>query len=172
MTTTTAPTKHQCPECPAQYADARGLATHRRVKHGIAGTSKTAIATAAAKKVGSTRVHTRLKGSFPCTHEGCTFVAQWKGGLTHHQNATHGKNKRSLQLAKPNLPQTASDSAGVNHSNSQEVQFAPDSISEFTLAIAYGRFQELCRSVSFEFDVPPKLLTQRLTELIYRAQIR
>ena len=171
MTATTTPTKHQCPECPANYDDARGLATHRRYKHGIAGKSKTAMQYQEQKNAGSTRVHTRLKGSFPCTHEGCTFVAQWKGGLTHHMR-THSKNKRSLQLAKQNRTEIASNGAGANHSNSQEANFAPDGIPEATLAVALGRFQELCRSMAFEFDLPPRMFTQRVAALIYRSQIR
>jgi len=170
LTTKPTPTKHQCPECDAQYDHPRRLAIHRRYKHGIKGSAPSTIA-ARKKKAGSTTVHNRFKGHFPCTHEGCKFIAQWKGGLTHHLNTTHRNTKRSLQLAKQTLPPIASNGAGVNHSN-QEAHFAPDGISEVTLALALGRFQELCRSMAFEFDIPPKLFAQRLAELIYRAQVR
>jgi hypothetical protein len=146
------------------------LASHRRSKHGIAGSSVSTLSLKKKKKAGSPTVQSRFNGQFPCTHEGCKFIAKWKGGLTKHMNA-HG-NKRSLQLAKQTLPPIVSNGAGVNHSNNQEAHVAPDGIAEVTLALALGRFQELCRSMAFEFDIPPKLFTQRLAELIYRAQVR
>ena len=167
MTTKPTPTKHQCPECDAEYDDARGLASHRRSKHGIAGSAAYRKQKKEKKKTGSTTVHKRFKGQFPCTE--CSFIAQWKGGLTHHMNI---HKKRSLQLAKQTLPAIASNGAGVNHSNQEESHLAPDSIPEIPLAIALGRFEELCRSVAFKYDLPERLFAQRLTELIYRAQVR
>ena len=171
MTTQPTPTKYQCPECDARYDDARGLGTHRRLKHGIKGSAPSTIA-ARKKKSGKTRVHTRLKGQFPCTHEGCKFIAKWKGGLTNHLNTTHRNTKRSLQLAKQTLPPIASDGAGVNHSNPQETYVAPDGIPEAVIAFTAGRVQELCAVTASQFNIPAKPFTARVIELIYATTLR
>ena len=168
MTTQATPTKHQCPECPAHYADARGLAIHRRYKHGIAGTSPAAVS-ARSKRHGSTTVHKRLSGRFPCTE--CKFVAKWQGGLTKHMRSIHG-TKRSLSIEKQTLPPIVSNGAGANHSDNQEGHFATDGIPQATLALALGRFQELSKSIAFEHDLPAKSFTARLAELIYATSLR
>jgi hypothetical protein len=53
----------------------------------------------------------------------------------------------------------------------EEGQFTPNGY-EIPLAIALGRFQELCRGLAFEHDVPERLFAQRLAELVYRSQVR
>jgi hypothetical protein len=45
-------------------------------------------------------------------------------------------------------------------------------IPEGALAVAFGRFQELCRSFAFEYDLPPKLFTTRLSQLISASAVR
>jgi hypothetical protein len=165
--TTQVATKLQCPECPAQYNDARGLATHRRYKHGTIGTSAAAVSMRNKQKAHGRRVHKRLKGSFPCTVEGCSFIAQWQGGLTTHMHA----HTRRDELAIQSRTEIAGNGAGVQDSN-QEAHFAANSIAEIPLAIALGRFQELCRSLAFEHNIPERLFAQRLAELVYRAQVR
>lgn len=144
-------------DCTKEYNDAAHLGIHLRAAHGILGRSANAIKN---RELKAAQAAAKLPEPAPIA-EAVTKTAQPKRKY----------KKRSLQLAKQTLPPIASNGAGVNHSN-QEGHFAPDSVSEVTLAIAYGRFQELCRSVSFEFDVPPKLFAQRLAELIYRAQVR
>jgi len=148
--------KFKCtePECGKEYNDAAHLGIHRRAAHGILGRSANAMKRAA--QAAKLPEPAPIADAEPITKQPVT-----KRKYT----------KRSLQLAKQTLPPIASNGAGVNHSN-QEAHFAPDGIPEVTLAIALGRFQELCRSMAFEFDIPPKLFTQRLAELIYRAQVR
>lgn len=140
------------PNCSKQYNDAAHLGIHRRAAHGIPGRSANAVKK---RELKAAQASAKLPDPAP--------VAEAQSKRKY--------KKRSLELAKQTLPPIASNGAGVNHSN-QETYVAPDGISEVTLAIAYGRFQELCRSISFEFDVPPKLFAQRLAELIYRAQVR
>jgi len=175
LTTKPTPTKHQCPECDAQYEDARGLGTHRRLKHGIAGSSAATLyyqkqKKEKKKKDGKTSVHNRLKGQFPCTHEGCKFIAQWKGGLTNHLNTTHRNTKRSLQLAKQTLPPIASNGAGVNHSN-QEGHIAPDGIPQAAIAFTAGRVEELLSRLAIEYDLPPRTFTARVIELVHAKTV-
>jgi hypothetical protein len=45
-------------------------------------------------------------------------------------------------------------------------------IDPTTVAVAFGRFTELCRSFAFEYDVPPRLLARRLAELIHAQALR
>jgi len=130
--------KVKCPDCDQMFYPS-GLGPHRK-------THKPEV-----KKVGSTTVYKRLVGEFPCTVEGCTFVGKWQGGLTKHMR-THKAVRRSKSIAK--FPTEIE----VSHNGvSQESHFVANGIAEATLALALGRFQGLCQSMAFEFDIPPKL---------------
>jgi hypothetical protein len=66
---------------------------------------------------------------------------------------------------------TASTKNGLSRNNGhhQDPTGHPFGITETAVAVAFGRFQELCASVSFEFDVPPRTLARRLGTLIAQS---
>jgi hypothetical protein len=59
-----------------------------------------------------------------------------------------------------------------NGHHREEKTVAASGIPEATLAVALGRFQELSRSMAYEFDLPPRLFTAQLATLIYRSTLR
>jgi hypothetical protein len=81
--------------------------------------------------------------------------------------ATRKYTKRSeLAIATPSKN-------GITHNGHKDQGHrAPDGIPEATLALALGRFQGFCTSMAHEFDIPPRLFTARLSELIYRTTLR
>lgn len=158
---------YPCPDCDhAPYADPRGLATHRRVVHGIAGTH---TKTPKRKPQLSAQMQgkQRLLGDYPCPH--CKFVAKWKGGLTHHLNAKHA-SKRSTALAPTKVSQVTASSNG--HHPGAQADARRSLIPEATLALALGRFQELSKSIAIEHDLPPRTFATRLAEIIYATSLR
>ena len=58
-----------------------------------------------------------------------------------------------------------------HHSNGSET-VAHDEIPEATLAVAFGQFRQLCLSLAVEYDLPPRLFTHRLSELIHSSTLR
>jgi hypothetical protein len=64
---------------------------------------------------------------------------------------------------------TASTKNGLSRNGHHQDTGHPFGITETAVAVAFGRFQELCASVSFEFDVPPRTLARRLSTLITQS---
>jgi uncharacterized C2H2 Zn-finger protein len=56
-----------------------------------------------------------------------------------------------------------------NGHHAEAIERYPSGITETAVAVAFGRFQELCASVSFEFDVPPRSVARQLGALIARS---
>jgi C2H2-type zinc-finger domain len=172
---TTTKATHQCPECNhAPYPTAKGLATHRRLAHGVEGTSRSTINARKRKqkKRDPKPYSTRVKGRFPCPH--CDFVGNWKGGLTHHMNAAHKTNRngsKRSQLVK--FTEAIPVSQNGHNPHAEEAQAtASDRALEVTLAITLGRFTEICRSMAAQYDIPERVFAARFAELVYRTQIR
>jgi hypothetical protein len=78
-------------------------------------------------------------------------------------------SKRSLAATKP--PQTHQATNRLPKPESHQAGYQ-NQIPEGALAVAFGRFQELCRSFAFEYDLPPKLFTSRLSQLISASAVR
>ena len=155
----TSKTKLQCPECTATFDGPlapQTLGRHRRFKHGIKGTAHASKSTE----------------KFPCPH--CDFAGANKSGLAHHLNkkhgdfSQHGRNRKGNQLA--HSPQT--NSATLAPTNGQAHEGFTDAIPDALVAVASGRFIELCRSVAFEYDLPPRLFAARVAAFIYGSTVR
>lgn len=194
--------KVKCPDCAAEYDTAKGLSSHRRAKHGYVSKNKYAVALREGTKPKkadplkcdqcsfvamnvpemtwhTAKVHDMLK----C--DTCGFVAQWPGGLTNHQRKSHpekyptpvsAKNHRLIvkqrrAIDHPKKIQTIIVRPAASNGH-QEAHVAPDGIPEATLAVALGRFQELCRSIAFEHDLPARMFASRLAGLIYASTVR
>jgi hypothetical protein len=141
----TTPEKFKCkqPGCEAEYNDNAHLGIHLRAKHGIAGQSATAI---------------------------------------HNRNLRHAAKAAATQTTNPptkrpytkrrelaTIPQEAN--GHVHHaSNGQAQTLSRRFHSEAALAVAYGRFTELCKSVAFEYDLPPRSFAARFLELINNSE--
>jgi uncharacterized C2H2 Zn-finger protein len=135
------------------------------------------------------RVKAHDPANLKCPH--CPFVASWKGGLTYHMKRAHSPVRDAAagtpeiqpqpiangkrKYTRRDIEQPAQAHAILiarPNGHAQESHAAPDGIPEGTLALALGRFQELCRSIAFEHDLPPRLFTSRLAGLIYAATVR
>jgi hypothetical protein len=149
--------KHQpknlkCPECgdPFKYANVMGA--HRRHKHGVPGSAPSVVgkrkrdeqraadaANARAQAAPINEAAPPTKRKYTKRSELATLTASTKNGLS--RNGHHQDH-------------------GTGHTSG---------VAETAVAVAFGRFQELCASVSFEFDVPPRTLARRLGTLIARS---
>jgi len=155
--------KFKCTEdgCKKEYNDAAHLGIHKRAAHGIAGISGNA----------RRRRELRAERAAAALPEPAPVVESAEVVNTTAQPKRKYAKRRSLQLAKQTKSEIASNGAGENHPN-QEGHFAPDSIPEAALALALGRFQELCRSVAYELDLPARMFTERVAAFVYAAQVR
>ena len=134
----------KCPDCGKEIKRA-GLGMHRFHLHGYRPKEKS-------KKQGSTTVHKRLTGEFPCSH--CKFVAKWKGGLTKHIGAMHPsatstEPKRSTELATVKVTSTPSTNGHRQKAHRDHPA------TETAVAFALGRFEALCSEISSKFNLPP-----------------
>jgi DNA-directed RNA polymerase subunit M/transcription elongation factor TFIIS len=160
-----------CPDCDYRAKSKAGLTIHRKAEHGTVSNSATATA---------------IRASNPLQCPQCEFVALTKIGLANHRTRTHGTtSKHQLRLqkvaerkaAKKGLPiepsQTVTAVAVTNNGHHpEESHFATNGIPEGTLALALGRFQELCRSIATEHDLPPRSFASQLARLIYATTLR
>jgi hypothetical protein len=108
-----------------------------------------------------------------CPH--CDFIAAWKGGLTHHINAKHKPTAipakpKGTQLVKTNG--STKEGRATNHATPIEAHTASSDPFDIPVAIAFGRFREICTSMAIEHDLPPRLFAARFAELVYRSTVR
>lgn len=80
---TTKKAEFVCPECNKAFEFAKTLGSHRRLTHGIAGTSASAIRAQKLKALAPPE-----PTSYRCPD--CDFVAKANAGLTIHRKAKHG----------------------------------------------------------------------------------
>ena len=168
-----------CPEC-KKLCKPIGLAVHRRIVHGVVGTAPSTVRRHRNEKAKSgnrtttpqTVARRKLNGSHQCPV--CPFVAKWTGGLTKHMAAAHPKVKpgRSTKIERTAKAEIVRSNGQVHTEEAAGQGHSDGGISETVLAIALGRFQGLCREISTEFDLPPRLFASRLGELVYRSQVR
>lgn len=138
--------KIPCPDCGKQY-DPRGMHKH------TAWHQRKAAPPAAAPASTET-------GPLKC--DSCDFTAKSQRGLSLHQTTMHKGRKNAAKNGQGNHHQLARIEAAQTLHRSQ--------IPETTLAVAYGRFIELCNSMAYEFDLPPRLFAAELATLINRAR--
>ena len=87
-------------------------------------------------------------------------------------NAGNGKEATATTIATLDKPASEKHHAERKQQSSFD-GFTPQSdIDPRTLAVAFGRFQELCRTFAVEYDLPPRMFTRRLIELISASQVR
>jgi hypothetical protein len=159
------------PECSFTTNFPQVLGNHKLRKHGIGATSKTALrrklmkAGARPNKPGNHDPH-------PCEH--CLFVAKWKGGLSKHMKAAHPEVVLSPTPKKEKalVKRTAKTIVLNGHVPQSEDHSNANGIPDALIAVASGRFAEICRQMAFEFDLPPRMFTARVAALIYATQVR
>jgi hypothetical protein len=179
LTTTKQANNYKCPECNESFSAPQVLGRHRKFKHGIEGKSRAAKHRAAQQRLDAAlnAPASKPRGSYKskslkCPECGKQYSAAT--GLGRHRQIAHGiegtshstKSKRS-QLAK--LPNKANGHVNGAH---QETHAAPSDPYEIPVAIAFGRFREICTSMAIEHDVSPRLFAARFAELVYRSTLR
>ena len=113
---TTKPLIHKCPDCPMKFASLTGLGSHRRSRHGIAGSARSTVAARelAARTTANPplseykRIRWHLKemkapenpAPFQCPH--CGYQTKNKAGLSLHVNRFHAQLKAGDPRAKNN----------------------------------------------------------------------
>lgn len=139
----------KCPDCDRVFNRNSELGNHRRGAHGIVGSSynsvKTRNARIAALKLSETITPIEEVIIPQPTAQAAMVVVK----------RTYTKRKTNGQIR----------STETSESNNND-------ISEITLAIALGRFQQLCQGLAFEYGIPAKLFTARLAALVYATQVR
>lgn len=142
------PNNFACPHegCDKVYKDAAHLGIHRRAAHGVLGRSHKA------KRMQD------VKASLP-----------QPAPITAETRTKRKYNKRSTSLAT--LPETATFQANGNGHYRPQTATRPFH-AEAALAVAFGRFKELCTSVAVEYDLPPRSFAAKLIELIQSETLR
>jgi uncharacterized C2H2 Zn-finger protein len=172
MKTTHAPNPLQCPDCSFAALTTQKLIWHRKQEHGYLGHK------GHRPEQILTEVVTAVLDPLQC--QLCDFRAQAPGGLTHHMTRKH-KGKTTPRIMQPKRreiepTQTLEISAPASSNNrilhAEESHASANGIPEATLALALGRFQELCRSIAYEHDLPPRMFAARLAGLVYAATVR
>ena len=138
----------KCPECGLTFTYANTLGYHRKKKHGVAGTSPAAVYAQKRKR---------------------EAAAAEAAALQEQPARTKRKyTKRSDTLA------TLTPSKNGHRAQAEDHNGYSSGALETAVAVAFGRFTELCKSVASEFDVPPRTFTAQLALFISRAhtQIR
>jgi hypothetical protein len=111
-------------------------------------------------------VPTDTPNPLQCPH--CEFIAQVPHGLKHHITRIH-QTRKETRLVKRTTPASITQTNGQAH---QERQANPDGIPDALIAVTSGRFIEICRSVAFEYDLPPRLFAAKVAAFIYGTQVR
>jgi uncharacterized C2H2 Zn-finger protein len=156
-----------CPQCSRVFLTVTGRGSHMRGAHQVIGTSAASIA--AQKKAAG-------KDTLPCPH--CDFKAATLGGLSLHLKRAHGIAKSfSKKLSRRNQIERQADQAAVLLPTKTEAREAQpegnsDGIPDALVAVASGRFIELCRSMAFEYDLPPRLFAARVAAFVYGTSVR
>jgi hypothetical protein len=139
-----------------------------------------------------------MKGTpekFKCTQPGCDKEYNDKPHLGIHLRAAHGIAGTSPTAIKGREQRHAAKAAAdkptkrkytkrsqlatippevnghVHHASNGQAQTFPRRYhAEAALAVAFGRFQALCTSICFEYDLAPRSFTAQLVDLINNSQ--
>jgi hypothetical protein len=157
-------------DCNRTFVTLTGLGSHKRAFHGILGTSPSTVK--AREKVERESTTPPLTSN-QCPH--CPFIAKGIGPLKLHLRKKHadlnptpkpGKEKSLVKRTTKAITLNGhAQENGQDHSNANGI---PDAL----VAVASGRFTEICRSMAFEFDLPPRMFTARVAALVYATTVR
>jgi hypothetical protein len=170
---TTKQATFKCPECGEKFNYAKVLGSHRRLKHGVAGTSHSVLAMRK-KREAQPPPATPPMPVLNCPD--CDFAAATTGGLLWHRRAKHNiiaahRPKNMRRELEPGKTQTITIAA-THNGHKEDWQGHTDGIPEALIAVTSGRFQELCRSVAYEHDLPPRLFAARVAAFVYGTTLR
>jgi uncharacterized C2H2 Zn-finger protein len=160
------PAPNQCPYCGFPSLPPQGLAVHVGVHH------KAERMKAEQLKAGDPKAE---NFAFQCPQ--CEFVGKNQGGLALHMNKKHDQitalrpNINKRREIEPSQAQTITIAATSN-GHKEDWQGHTDGIPEALIAVTSGRFQELCRSVAYEHDLPPRLFAARVAAFVYGTTLR
>jgi DNA-directed RNA polymerase subunit RPC12/RpoP len=150
----------------------RVLNLHMRLVHGIERSVPTVVENVPRPVEGTQSVPTvvenvsrPVEGTSRSVCPECGHKFKSKTWLAIHLKAKHANNTDQEEIVQ-NGNQEKGDPE--NERRNYILNAIPDAV----VAVAYGRFQELCRSVAFEYDLPPKLLTARVAGFISAAKVR
>jgi hypothetical protein len=138
----------------------------------------------------ASQVKPDASGAFKCPQ--CPEVYARRSALGIHMRVKHGikgrsyyyTEKRARELVKQGDETNGSSAIEAtqrNGSGQTEIEHhshgAPGTtttvhISETAIAIGFDRFQELCKAIAIEYDLPPRSYARRLSELIHATSIR
>ena len=172
-----------CPECKAgPYATNKGMSTHRRTAHGVAGMSKSAILER--KQRENTKPLTQLPTPAPLSPASTAASPSRQEKNTHVENqpgknpSGPGKNQSGKKRGPYKRTKAKAGSTEIVHQARTQPREAPPQIAfnreasgipEPTLAVAYGRFIEFQNGLARELDLPPRQFAREFTALIRRS---
>ena len=147
----------KCDLCDASFVANKFLGAHKSIKHGIPGKSHGAISS---RKYRERQAAEAEAAGVPIAELPPRRIGRPPGSKTQ---------KRSTQLASTahaqNGHQPAHESNGQSYTDAR-------GISDALVALTTGRVLEILRSAAYEHDLPPKLFTARVSELVYAASLR
>jgi uncharacterized C2H2 Zn-finger protein len=163
----------QCQLCGLIARNGQGLSVHKNAAHPVENQPKETSALQVPIPV--------IDRSDPLQCQFCDFKAMMKSGLSHHMTRIHGAppslkshNRKRREIEPTQAIEIAPTNGSKNNvlHASEESHVVTDGIPEATIAVAYGRFRELCRSIAYEHDLPERLFTRRVASLVYAASLR
>jgi uncharacterized C2H2 Zn-finger protein len=188
--TTTTNGPHQCPECGDTFDTPQNLGKHRRGKHGVAGITSASIRRAKVRQEALKAMlnapqkkngDSKKEKTFRCPECGMKFNSP--PGLGRHRQSVHGirgKSKTALDNRKTQQEKKRSQLAKlpkatrhVNGTPANQEAITPSSDPyDIPVAIAFGRFREICAGMAAEFGLSSSMFAARFAELVYRSTLR
>lgn len=174
----------KCPECNELVArDPRGLATHRRFKHGVQGASKSASDyrkmkmrkeknQPAPKKRG--RPRGGRGGELRCPECGDRYTSLET--LGRHRYKFHNVPV-NVKLLRRELAKTTQNAIQISHTNGQQptapAQDDGDHRIQAAATFASGRVAQLLESIALQHDIPYKPFARIVLQTVaHTAQVR
>ena len=156
----------RCPECHVYYQDPRAMGTHRRLAHGVLGSSRSTIA---ARKRELALVN-KPTGKVSCDVCGKSLSSQW--AVKVHKQAKHSgrKNLQKLMAEPTILEQEKTNGAATSlGTESNPNGNAAAEAREFFVGQAYGHISTyidyFCQQTGGHLS--PSQLANRLAELLH-----
>ncbi len=172
--------RFQCKLCPRNFQMARGLGSHMRAAHGIAGTAKSTVSARerneaiAVSKAPKVPIQQNIGGKMKCPECGKTCAN--RAAFANHRRAAHGV-KSKAQLVRERRAEKSGNELAISvpvptiaeekiiEKRKPEIDGAGSSVDPLVFAIALGQVKELCRHIAEEHGVPTKLFTRQFSQL-------
>lgn len=161
------PKPYKCPECGEGFGAPTARGMHRRMRHGVKGSSPAAVnyRAAQAAKEKAAKMMAALPEPVPLAPKKQAPLPPVKKGRPLGSKTS---TKRSNALA--NTTQTNGHQAHLVATNGHHPQgWTGASLPQIAVAVAYGRFTALCDEVAREFNVAPVSFTRELASFISRS---